>query len=91
MQRMLEILWYKKGSISATARWIGFSPQQLVNWRGQGYVPLKHTFNLSQIFKISPNILNPNAWKSCKEFPGDIKKAFNREESSYILKGKLPL
>ena len=98
-QRVLELLWEKKGS-NNLAREMGFTPSLLNVWKRKcGKVPLIHVGHVSRHLKVSPYLLNYldvkyffNKAPAWKEILIDAKEnnIFSRSELEYILKGESP-
>lgn len=57
-QRLLKALWEEQGGVGAAARTLGFSPQNLINWRNQGKVPLKYIGKIGTKLSVPVEALN---------------------------------
>ena len=94
-QRLLKILWEKKGGPHSMKRLTGEPAQAFIGWRNKGKVSLKKVGKLSRLLNVKKEALNfeevgefngtNNTWSTIVRLTLD-----NDKEIEWVLKGVWP-
>lgn len=95
-QRLLKVLWEKHGGLAYIGKVLKTDPQNLINWRWRGFVPLEKVGRLARWMGVPKVCLN---YEQVCEYEGmlfaweTVVKAscgLNPREIKYVLSGKAP-